>query len=259
MNTDSGDSVVMRTWKEYAARINDQKTRARRTPRLDGSNRIYLSAITGCPRKETLRILGYKRTDHSAASLVNMQSGIKGEEKVAVVLEANGYQVTRQYVVQTIYGNGQADIYATHSTLEHPLIVEVKTSTFSRMQYLPQRDHLDQALLYIGFLKLPRAELVYLLKQSHDDASGDEKIVSYVVEHDEIRFNELVTILDAVDLAVKLRQPLPVPSEYESNKSPCEYPGTGRCVYWENCYGMTAVRLENKPMIESTQEGTVEF
>lgn len=258
------DSLVLKAWRYYTRR--QQEDRNRRIPRLPGSTGIYLSEATGCPRKASLRILKYPASKKSDFSQAAMLSGIKGEEKVILVLEAVGWNVERQHTLQTKYGNGKIDVLADvrdspsleEEYVDRPVVVEIKTSTIDRQKWLPQRDHMDQCLLYMGLIGeqdgvIPFGEVAYLLKSDHEK-DGDEKFISYPVEWDEARYKYLIGQLDLIDGHV--RQGIPVPLELvqpkEQDKPPCNYPKTGKCVYWQVCWG-------NQANIQHIHQNIMEF
>lgn len=245
--------VVDSVWRRYLARI--QEAQRVRTPHLPQSAHIYLSEATGCERKATLRLLRYPAAEHSYQSQLNIRGGLTGEEKVAVVLEAEGCTVVRQVGVQTEYGNGKIDllVYAPSSTHEEDgVIVEVKTSTVDKAPWLPRREHVDQVLLYQAFYQSVRltpdvrtwqvlpAELVYLLRTLDADGQvveGGDKLQTYPVAWDAERFLGLEARLRAIRDGVQAGEPLPIPPTYTPGSPPCAFPHTGRCVYWAHCWG----------------------
>lgn len=250
----SRDSLVLEAWRNYTGKLREIEQKSKRVPRLPDATGIYLSEATGCPRKASLRLLKYPAAPISKNRQVAMSSGIKGEEKIALVLEAMGWDIERQYPVQTRYGNGRIDVLAhlnadnsTHVDYHNTLIVEIKTSLLSRLKWLPQKDHTDQCLLYMGFMRAVfedadsiLGEVVYLLKESHDARNdSNEKIVAFPVEWDGERFDYLIGQLDLIDEHVRKRVPVPLElaGSVTPEKPPCAYPNAGQCQYWANCWG----------------------
>lgn len=241
----------MKAWRHY----NTQRLSSTQkyVSRLPGATGIYLSEATGCPRKASLRILKYPAARKSEAQQQAMASGIKGEEKVILVLEAMGWRITRQYTLQTRWGNGKIDalVDARDSVslgdlyIDRPIVVEVKTTTLDQQKWLPKLDHKDQCLLYMGLLaaedhQIPFGEVTYLLKPRHDDNDSEkEKIVSYPIAYDQERFLWLISQLDLIDSHVRQKKPVPLElAGYKSpDKVPCQYPNGSRCGYWQICYG----------------------
>lgn len=250
----SRESLVLEAWRNYTGKLREIEQQAKRVPRLPDATGIYLSEATGCPRKASLRLLRYPAAPISKNRQVAMSSGIKGEEKIALVLEAMGWDIERQYPVQTKYGNGRIDVLAHLGAnpfiINNPtqkLVVEIKTSLLSRLKWLPQRDHVDQCLLYMGFMKVVfendiLGEVVYLLRESHDATTdANEKIACFPVEWDGERFDYLIGQLDLIDEHVRRREPVPLElvSGVQPDKPPCAYPNAGQCQYWSNCWGRT--------------------
>jgi hypothetical protein len=254
------DSLVMQAWHEYTDKLKEGNRASKAVPRLPGSTGIYLSEATGCPRKASLRILRYKSAPFSAQSQVNMASGIKGEEKIALVLEARGWSLERQYPLQTKYGNGRIDILADirewdAEYRDKPLILEIKTTTLATLPHLPRAYHVDQCLLYMGFMRqdtgiVPLGEVTYLLKQEHSKSDGVEKVTSFPVEWNPERFAYLISQLDLIDSHV--RQNIPVPIELAGlvapDKPPCLYPNNGKCGYFAHCWGGPVREREQETM-----------
>jgi Holliday junction resolvase-like predicted endonuclease len=262
---------------------------------LPGATGIYLSEATGCPRKATLRLLKYPAAALSAQSRVNITSGMKGEEKVALVLEAAGWSVHRQAPIQTRFGNGKIDLLAqetprfTADPVGREVIVEVKTSTLGALNWLPRAEHVDQALLYQGYTALRRlgladerapalvgevvtntegvflpTEVVYLLRADHSDAAtGDavdkEQIVAFPVPWDRARWLHLIGQLELIDAHKRRGVPVPLDlaGERDPGTAPCAYPHTGRCVFWEHCWGQGLVQTAipgTEPQVEELVE-----
>jgi hypothetical protein len=261
------ESLVMKAIRYYNTRRLESTQR--RVPRLPGSTGIYLSEATGCPRKASLRLLKYTAAKHSQYSQTAMLSGIKGEEKIILMLEAAGWNVTRQYTLQTRWGNGKidalvdardsaslADIY-----VDRPIVVEIKTYS-GDIKWLPRREHVDQCLLYMGLLMLedgqvPFGEVTYLLKKSHDadDDKENDKIASYPVAWNSERFRYLTHQLDLIDDHVKRGEPVPLSlaGEKSADKPPCQYPHAGKCVYFRHCWE------SNTKVLVASGQTTMEF
>lgn len=258
------ESLVMQAWRKYTNKLVEIDQRARRTPRMDGAVGIYLSEATGCPRKASLRLLKYPAAKRNQYSYQAMASGIKGEEKVALVLEACGWKVRRQEPLVTKYGNGRIDLLVdlddTTSDLYHTplMVIEIKTSTLDRLKWLPQKDHVEQCLLYMGVIHHqtafppPLGEVVYLLKQAHDATDDQqEKIATFPVAWDEQRFEYLIGQLDLIDTHVRQRTPVPLElaGDVRPDKPPCAYPRAGQCQFWQHCWGQTQVETSDE-MVE---------
>lgn len=258
------ESLVLKAWRFYG----DKKRTSEnvRTPRLPGATGIYLSEATGCPRKASLRLLKYTASARTQFSRQAMDSGIRGEEKIILVLEAVGWNVERQYPLQTKWGNGKIDalVDARDSAalgdfyLDRPIVVEIKTSTLDQLKNLPWESHTDQCLLYMGLVAyedygrpsskdnptfesfIPFGEVTYLLKRSHDDNTGvGEKVVSFPVPWNEARFKYLTDKLDLIQDHVKRGIPVPIQlaGEVSKDRPPCQYPNAGKCSFFHHCYG----------------------
>jgi CRISPR/Cas system-associated exonuclease Cas4 (RecB family) len=247
------ESLVMQAWRQYTGKLRDVESRSRSVRRLPGATGIYLSAATGCPRKESLRLLKYTAAPFSAQSKSNMAIGVKSEEKPALVLEAAGWRLKRQEPVQTKYGNGRIDILGYPPSGEE-VIIEIKTSTLGSLNYLPRREHLDQTILYMGFLHeesptVPLGELIYILR-SEQNGEHKEQIKVFVVEWDRLRFEYLIERLELIDSHVKNGEPVPLEmcKDVAPDKAPCSYPNTGKCVYFEHCWG--GVQLPTQELLE---------
>jgi hypothetical protein len=250
--SNTNGSLVMKAIRYYNTKRLESTQR--RVPRLPGSTGIFLSEATGCPRKASLRLLKYTAAKGNEFSQTAMLGGIKGEEKVILILEAAGWDVTRQYTLQTRWGNGKIDalIDARDGVssapmdlyVDRPIVVEIKTYS-GDIKWLPRREHVDQCLLYMGLLHLedngpvPFGEVTYLLKKAHDDDKENDKIASYPVEWNPERFQYLTHQLDLIDDHVKRGEPVPLTlaGEKSADKPPCQYPNAGRCVYYHHCYG----------------------
>lgn len=251
------ESLVLRAIRWHAERRNAANDQ--RIQRLPGANRIYLSEATGCPRKASLRLLKYPASQRSQFSQQAMASGLRGEEKVILMLEAAGWDVNRQHPVQTKWGNGKIDAYCIpdyDDLLDRPLVVEIKTSKLDMVQRLPWPDHKDQCLLYMGLMAnyhvylenstdldfngaIPFGEVTYLLKQDHSDDNSEERITSYPIQWDAARFQYLIGQLDLIDTHVRKGEPVPLElaGKKAKDRIPCVYPNAGKCAYWNVCYG----------------------
>lgn len=256
------ESLVLRAVRWHAQRR--QTADNQRIGLLPGANRIYLSEATGCPRKASLRLLKYPASQRSQFSQQAMASGLRGEEKILLLLEAAGFDVQRQYPVQTKWGNGKIDAFCnpieSASTeglyLDRPLVVEIKTSKIDHVNRLPWEDHKDQCLLYMGLIagyhdylisstdrdfngQIPYGEVTYVLKKEHTDDVSEEKITSYPVEWNAARFQYLINKLDLIDTWVRQRKPVPMElaGKRDKDRIPCQYPNAGKCAYWNVCYG----------------------
>lgn len=199
-----------------------------------------------------------------------MAAGIKGEEKICLVLEAQGWEIQRQYPLQTKYGNGRIDVLARIGDSasiprlnidDLPLVIEIKTTTIDQLKWLPRVDHVDQCLLYMGIiagylddgppLTVPFGEVTYLLKKDHENDKED-KITSYPIEWNIERFRYLAAKLELIDSHVRKREPVPLDmcEKTDPAKPPCAYPNAGKCVYWDHCHGK---------VLTTTEQETAEF
>jgi hypothetical protein len=137
-----------------------------RTQNTFDPREIRLSAAGGCPRKQTLRILGYPADEPDTQQLSIFQTGHYWEDYIAQLWESRyPGQVQRQVPVDTKYGTGHIDIWV--EPLRH--LVESKTTKAARRADLPLAEHVDQVHLYLHFWGQARgatAEIAYVIKET---------------------------------------------------------------------------------------------
>lgn len=196
---------------------------------------IRLSAAGGCPRQQTLRILGAPAAPESITQLSIFHAGHYWEDYLASLWEARyPGQVNRQVTVETAYGTGHIDLWI--EPLHH--LVECKTTKVSRRQDLPLEEHLDQVNLYLHFwgnAHSATAEIAYLLKETGE-------ILTFPVLYDPDRIPPLLERLDQILIAVQIdQQPLPIPDDYQPFQFPCgwmdAYGQFTKCPFWIHCWG----------------------
>jgi hypothetical protein len=250
-------TLTDRLWRHYKQRLSVIEQASRRAPRHPAGGRVYLSEATGCGRKATLRLLRFQATPFSGQSNANIARGLHDEEIIALIYEAHGYRVTRQAPVITPYGNGKIDVLVQERQREGtsiaPVIVEAKSATSEQQRWLPREHHVAQALLYLGFYVPEGGDIVHPTAVAHQLGytaevayylNDIEQVIAYAVEWDPEAFAHLERALAKIDTAHRAGVPLPVPGNYADNKPPCEFPNTGRCQYWEHCWGTRAVTPE---------------
>lgn len=208
---------------------------------------IRLSAAGGCPRKQTLRILGYPADDPDTQQLSIFHAGHYWEDYIASLWEAQyPGQVARQVPVETKYGTGHIDIWV--EPIRH--LVESKTTRLARRDELPLDEHVDQVTLYLHFFdRGATAELAYIIKETGE-------ILTFPVVYDPARIPRLLAALNAITVAVTVdEEPLAVPYDYQPHRFPCAWFTAGghlkQCEFWAHCW-------ENSPSATETDtDGTV--
>lgn len=233
-------SLVMDAWRQYTGTLRESDHRARSTPRRPGAVGIYLSAATGCPRRESFRLLKYPAERTSADKQAIFDIGIRSEEKIALVLAGAGWKIERQYPLQTGWGNGRIDILAYPPGLDRELIIEIKSTKLDQLKWLPRKEHVQQCLLYMGEWAqthpMPLGEVVYVLRAEN---GGTEKVTAYPVEWNADEFKRLMDKLNLIEQYVKDGEPVPIEmcGDVKSDKPPCKYSENNRCQYWLHCWG----------------------
>jgi hypothetical protein len=170
-----------------------------------------------------------------------MDLGVRNEEKIALVLAGAGWHIERQYPIQTKYGNGRIDILAYPPGTPFELVIEIKSTKLERLKWLPQKEHIQQCLLYMGILReqnftSPIGEVVYILRSENN---GPEKVTAYTVEWDADEFKRLIDKLDLINEYIKTGEPVPISKcgDIRKDKPPCTYSENNRCQYFLHCYG----------------------
>ncbi len=200
---------------------------------------IRLSAAGGCPRQQTLRILGAPATPESVTQLSIFHAGHYWEDYLASLWESQyPGQVNRQVTVDSPYGTGHIDLWV--EPMHH--LVECKTTKVSRRALLPLDEHLDQVNLYLHFWGNNHgatAEIAYLLKETGE-------ILTFPVVYDPQRIPRLLERLDQILIAVQIdQQPLPIPEEAAPFQFPCgwmdAYGQFAQCPFWAHCWGAPTI------------------
>ena len=198
---------------------------------------IRLSEVGQCPRRQTLRILGYPAEAPTDQQLAIFDTGHRIEDFV-YRLWATRYprRVLRQIRVKTPYGTGHIDLWVPPERK----IVEVKSTTRARIADLPLDSHVDQLHMYQYYWGAQRRavlELAYVVKETGE-------ILPFQISYDVAHARQLVANLIAVQGAAEMtREPLPVPAEYTAFRYPCSW-GAERCAFWTHCWGPDAVAPE---------------
>ncbi|PSR24734.1 MAG: hypothetical protein C7B47_14075 [Sulfobacillus thermosulfidooxidans] len=195
---------------------------------------IRLSEAGQCPRRQTLRALGYVPTPPTRRDLAIFETGHLAEDRIAALWEAQfPGQVQREVEVSTDFGVGHIDLWI--APLAH--LVECKTTTEKRLHDLPLASHVAQVTLYLHFFGNAHgatAEISYLLKETGE-------IHSFPVVYDRDLARQLVIGLMEVQQAITLfREPLPIPDAYQATQFPCAWhspQGLRRCGFWDFCWG----------------------
>lgn len=208
---------------------------------------IRLSAAGGCPRKQTLRILGYPADEPDTQQLSIFHAGHYWEEYIAQLWESRyPGQVQRQVPVETKYGTGHIDIWV--EPLHH--LVECKTTKAARRHELPLDEHLDQVNLYLHFHDPhATAEIVYVIKETGD-------VLAFPVAYDPTRIPRLLAVLKAITIAVTIDEtPLSVPQDYRPHQFPCAWFTPGghlrRCEFWAHCWDARDIHREDPQTVDA--------
>lgn len=205
-----------------------------------------MSEAGQCPRKQTLRALGYDADAPDQRALSIFRSGDEHEDAL-YALWASRYprKVRRQILVRSPFGTGHMDIWV--APLRH--IVESKTTTEKSLPYLPMKSHVAQVQMYLhywGNAHGATAEIAYRIKETG-------QILSYPVVYDPALAQELVQGLQIVQAAIRGKTPIPVPDEYQAFRFPCAWgkPGgnMGHCPYWEHCWGGSSTETVRKAVV----------
>lgn len=206
---------------------------ARQAPPAFDPREVRLSEAGQCPRRQTLRALGYPAAPPTDRELAVFAAGHHWEDALAALWEDRfPFGVQRQVPVVTPFGTGHIDLWV--EPIRH--LVEGKTTTEKHRADLPFASHVDQVTLYLHFFGQARgatAEIAYVIKETGE-------IVSCPVAYDADRAQELHFRLLVVQDAIRRGEPLPVPEEYEATRYPCAWhtpQGLARCGYWATCWG----------------------
>lgn len=222
---------------------------------------IRLSEAGQCPRRQTLRALGYVPTPPTLREMAIFETGHLAEERIAALWAAQfpaPGQLQREVEVRTEFGVGHIDLWV--DPIAH--LVECKTTTEKRLKDLPLPSHVAQVTLYLHFWGNARgatAEIAYLLKETGE-------IRSYPVTYDRQAARDLIVGLMEVQAAIAmLRAPLPIPDDYQATQYPCAWhtpEGLRRCGFWDHCWGSQVATTTEKhavvavapPLAEDVQE-----
>ena len=204
---------------------------------------IRLSEAGQCPRRQTLRALGFVATPPTLREMAIFEAGHRAEEEITEMWEAQfPGQTEREVEVHTEYGVGHIDLWIP--PIQH--IVECKTTTEKRLGSLPLSSHVAQVTMYLHFWGNDRgatAEIVYKIKET-----GEMK--SFPVAYNRQLARELIVGLMEVQAAIQISQePLPIPDEYQATSYPCAWytpQGLRRCGFWEHCWGSQATTTTEK-------------
>ena len=221
----------------YSAMLAERAKEQKFDPR-----EIRLSEAGLCPRKQTLRALGYDADEPDERSLSIFESGDEHEDRiVALWAERFPRRVKRQVPVRTPYGVGHIDAWI--APIKH--IVESKSTTEKSLKRLPMEHHIAQVTLYQHFWGNARgatAEISYRVKESG-------QVLSCPVEYDERRALNLIANLVEIQGAIEMTQePLPVPDDYTAFSFPCAW-ATGRCPFWQHCWGGAQTEVQKKKVV----------
>ncbi|BDG61893.1 PD-(D/E)XK nuclease family protein [Caldinitratiruptor microaerophilus] len=196
---------------------------------------IRLSEAGGCPRKQTLRILGYPAEEVTDRQLGIFEAGDYWEDYLFHTWsELYPRRVRRQVPVRTPYGVGHIDLWVAPE--RH--IVECKTTQAKSRDYLPMDQHLAQVQMYLHFWGRHRsatAEVAYVIKETAE-------VVSFPVQYNRYWAEELEEGLRRIAQHVTEGRPAPVPEGYSPDSFPCGW-GDGRCPYWSHCWGDDDIRV----------------
>jgi hypothetical protein len=217
---------------------------------------IRLSETGKCPRLQALRILKAPGDPYTGTS-APMTAGKNWEDYIRLVWR-DAYPDTQASIpVETPYGVGEADLFIPSLRK----LVEVKSTTADRAQWLPDAEHVSQLMLYGHFWPrgdgapwVPDMELAYCLRDTGE-------VVSIVVPYDAAYAQALVGILDQIHLGIQKGQPLPIPLGYKGDKFPCSWrygtPDAGRCRFWINCWQANPSSGQLEPRAEFQEYATI--
>ncbi|NMP22633.1 hypothetical protein [Sulfobacillus harzensis] len=210
---------------------------------------IRLSEAGQCPRRQTLRALGYVSTPPTLREMAIFETGHLAEERITA-LWAKQFpgpdQLVREVEVRTEFGVGHIDLWV--EPIKH--IVECKTTTEKRIKDLPLQSHVAQVTMYLHFYGNERgatAEVAYLIKETGE-------IRSFPITYDRQYARQLIVGLMEVQAAITmLREPLPIPEDYQATSYPCAWytpQGLRRCGFWDHCWGsQVATVVEKKDVV----------
>ncbi|WP_243239929.1 hypothetical protein [Sulfobacillus harzensis] len=219
---------------------------------------IRLSEAGQCPRRQTLRALGYVATPPTLREMAIFETGHLAEERITA-LWAQQFpgpdQCVREVEVRTEFGVGHIDLWI--EPIKH--IVECKTTTEKRLKDLPLQSHVAQVTMYLHFYGNQRgatAEISYLIKETGE-------IKSFPVTYDRQYARELIVGLMEVQAAITmLREPLPIPEDYQATSYPCAWytpQGLRRCGFWEHCWGSQVATVVEKKVSVKLSPPTLVF
>lgn len=197
---------------------------------------IRLSEAGQCPRRQSLRALGFVSTPPSLREMAIFETGHLAEERITA-LWAQQFPhpdaLVREVAVRTEFGVGHIDLWV--EPLHH--LVECKTTTEKQIKRLPLASHVAQVTMYLHFWGNDRgatAEISYLIKETGE-------IRSFPVTYDRQYARQLIAGLIEVQAAIQItREPLAIPDDYQATNFPCAWhtpQGLRRCGFWDHCWG----------------------
>lgn len=217
--------------------LMDERLEAqRRESRFDPTD-IRLSEAAHCPRRQTLRILGYEGEPPTLDQQAVFDLGHEHEERMADLWRERygGDAVLREVEVRTPFGTGHIDALV----VPEKRLVEFKTTKARSVPYLPLEEHVAQATLYLHYHVIPlwgdeaTAEIAYRIKETG-------RVLSFPLRYDPGLAARLVERLEAVKDAVEFGAPLPVPKGYSLDQFPCGWwddAGSFQtCPFWRHCW-----------------------
>ena len=214
---------------------------------------IRLSEAGQCPRRQTLRALGYVSTPPTLREMAIFETGHLAEERITALWEKQfpvPDQLVREVEVRTEFGVGHIDLWV--DPIAH--LVECKTTTEKRLKDLPLSSHVAQVTLYLHFYGNARgatAEIAYLFKETGE-------IRSYPVVYDPALARQLIVGLMEVQAAITLlKEPLPIPDDYQATAYPCAWhtpQGLRRCGFWDHCWGSQVTTVTEKQDVVAVAE-----
>lgn len=238
--------------------------RAARKGGYDPGRAIYLSEAGGCERKSTLRLLRFPQDQPTDAQRASWARGLLWESYLTLLWAAwYPKRTARQANVRTPYGNGKIDLFVNYDAPdslracaaeptaveyimgcqqrgEYPHILEIKTKEAKAKPFLPDPAHVNQTLMYMHFYECieingvqykgprPTGELAYGIIDTNE-------VLSFPVEYDAERANELEAWLQRVQQATWARTPLPIPGDYAPDHYPCGGE-SWRCNFARHCW-----------------------